>query len=306
VHGDTLRRLDDAFRADTGIAGVFGAYDAAPRARGLVSQYRNLLHHRIHTQARGEAETFWAGLGAIRRWVFVAAGEFDETMRQLEDIDLGYRVRALGHRILLRPEIQGTHLKPWTLRSMVVTDLFGRGVTWMRLHLAQGRTGRPGTLNLRPAEKLFTLLTGAAAVALGVGLIRQQPLWLIGSGLCLASVIAGNLPLLRWFARERGLRALLSPERHRRRDRLPPAYRRTPAPSRLERSCSAGGAYRWLMACARGTFEWDNGADSAPCVLSAGLTVRTHQMAPRDRSAAHGDRGGPRLVIEVLERQKFW
>jgi cellulose synthase/poly-beta-1,6-N-acetylglucosamine synthase-like glycosyltransferase len=206
VHGDTLRRLDNAFHADAGIAGVFGAYDAAPRARGLVSQYRNLLHHRIHTQARGEAETFWAGLGAIRRWVLVAAGEFDETMRQLEDIDLGYRVRARGHRILLRPEIQGTHLKPWTLRSMVVTDLFGRGVTWMRLHLAQGRTGRPGTLNLRPAEKLLTLLTGAAAVALGVGLIRQQPLWLIASGLCLASVIAGNLPLLRWFARERGLR----------------------------------------------------------------------------------------------------
>jgi hypothetical protein len=29
------------------------------------------------------------------------------------------------------------------------------------------------------------------------------------SGLCLATVIAGNLPLLRWFARERGLRFAL-------------------------------------------------------------------------------------------------
>jgi hypothetical protein len=130
-------------------------------------------------------------------------------MHQLEDIDLGYRVRALGHRILLRPEIQGTHLKRWTLRSMVVTDLFGRGVTWMRLHLAEGRAGRPGTLNLRPAEKLFTLLTGAAAVALGVGITRRHSPWLIASGLCLTVVILGNLPLLRWFARERGVRFAL-------------------------------------------------------------------------------------------------
>ena len=204
VHKDTLRRLDDALRADTGIAGIFGAYDAAPPARGLVSQYRNLLHHRIHSQAPGEAETFWSGLGAIRRSVFLAAGGFDETMHQLEDIDLGYRVRALGHRILLRPEIQGTHLKRWTLRSMVVTDLFGRGVTWMRLHLAEGRAGRPGTLNLRPAEKLLTLLTGVAAVALGVGLLWRHPLWLIAAGLCLTVVMLGNLPLLLWFARERG------------------------------------------------------------------------------------------------------
>ena len=209
VHRDTLRRLDDAFRADPDIAGVFGAYDAAPRAPGLVSQYRNLLHHRIHTLARGEAETFWAGLGAIRRYAFVAAGGFDETMRQLEDIDLGYRIRSLGHRILLRPEIQGTHLKQWTLRSMVVTDLFGRGVTWMRLHLAEGRAGRPGTLNLRPAEKLFTLITGVAAVALAVGIAGRRTAWLIASGLCLTVVILGNLPLLRWFARERGLRFAL-------------------------------------------------------------------------------------------------
>ena len=315
VHGDTLRRLDDAFRADAGIAGVFGAYDAAPRARGLVSQYRNLLHHRIHAQARGEAETFWAGLGAIRRGVFVAAGEFDETMRQLEDIDLGYRVRALGHRILLRPEIQGTHLKRWTLRRMVVTDLFGRGVTWMRLHLAQGRAGRPGTLNLRPAEKLFTLLTGAAAVALGVGIIRRHPPWLIASGLCLtvgdpgqpaaaAVVRAGARASVRPSSRTLAI-ALLSPQRHRRRARGRPASHRTPAASRLERSCSAGRAYRSLMACARGSFEGTAARILRHACLVPVLTVRSHQMAARDRSAARGDRGRPRPVIEVLERQKF-
>src|SRR5574338_113470 len=181
VHEDALRRLARAFDDDA-VAAVFGAYDTSPRAPGLVSQYRNLLHHWVHVQGRGEAETFWAGLGAVRRRAFLAAGEFDETMSQLEDIDLGYRLRALGHRILLRPEIQGTHLKQWTLGSMVRTDLFGRGVTWMRLHLEQGRKGRPGTLNLRPAEKLYTLLAFTAALALGVALVGGDGRRLIGAG----------------------------------------------------------------------------------------------------------------------------
>ena len=208
VHGDALCRLARALD-DDGVAAVFGAYDTSPRAPGLVSQYRNLLHHWVHAQGRGEAETFWAGLGALRRNAFLAAGEFDETMTQLEDIVLGYRLRRLGHRILLRPEIQGTHLKQWTLPAMVRTDLFGRGVTWMRLHLEQGRGGQPGTLNLRPAEKLFTLLALLAALALVVAFVAGDWRWLLATGLCLALVIAGNLPLFRWFARLRGLRFAL-------------------------------------------------------------------------------------------------
>ena len=204
VHRDTLRRFHEVFASEPDVAAAFGAYDTSPRAPGLVSQYRNLLHHRVHAEAAGDAETFWAGCGAIRRAVFDAAGGFDESMRQLEDIDLGYRVRALGHRIVLRPEIQGTHLKRWTLAAMIRTDLFGRGLTWMRLHLAQGRGGRPGTLNLRPAEKVYTLLAGLAAVFLVLGCVLVEPVWLLAAALALLVVLVGNAPLLRWFLRQRG------------------------------------------------------------------------------------------------------
>ena len=205
VHVDALRRFNELFTREPDVAAAFGAYDTAPRAPGLVSQYRNLLHHRVHAESPGDAETFWAGCGAIRRAVFAAAGEFDETMRQLEDIELGYRARALGHRIVLRPEIQGTHLKRWTIGSMIATDLCGRGVTWMRLHLEQRRGGRPGTLNLRPAEKLYTLLTGLAVGAIGLAAARREPAWLLAAAASLLAVLVGNLPLFRWFGRERGL-----------------------------------------------------------------------------------------------------
>ncbi len=203
VHQGALGGLSDIFAREPDVAAAFGAYDTSPRAPGLVSQYRNLLHHRVHAENRGDAETFWTGCGAIRREVFAEVGGFDQSLEWLEDIELGYRVRALGHRIILRPEIQCTHLKQWTLGSMIETDLFGRGVTWMRLSLEQG-SGRPGTLNLRPVEKLYTLLTGVAAGAMGIAAISGTPAWLLVSAACLSVVLVGNLPLIRWFGRMRG------------------------------------------------------------------------------------------------------
>jgi glycosyltransferase involved in cell wall biosynthesis len=92
VHPNTLRKLLDTLTADTTLSAVFGAYDTAPRAAGLVSQYRNLLHHYVHLSQPGEADTFWAGCGAVRKAAFVEAGRFDELRYprpQIEDIELG-------------------------------------------------------------------------------------------------------------------------------------------------------------------------------------------------------------------------
>jgi hypothetical protein len=87
---------------------------------------------------------------------------------------------------------------------MIKTDLLGREVTWMRLHLEQKRGGRPGTLNIRPMEKLCRFLTGVAVVAIGIAAIRREPAWLLASAACVSVVVAGNLPLFRWFGRVRG------------------------------------------------------------------------------------------------------
>jgi hypothetical protein len=62
---------------ESDIAAVLGAYDTAPPVPRLVSQYRNLLHHYVHAQSPGDAETFWTGWGAMRREVF-AQGSVEE------------------------------------------------------------------------------------------------------------------------------------------------------------------------------------------------------------------------------------
>ena len=55
VHPETLDRAMARFAADPGLSALFGSYDDAPQAPGVVSQYRNLLHHFVHQQGAFEA-----------------------------------------------------------------------------------------------------------------------------------------------------------------------------------------------------------------------------------------------------------
>jgi hypothetical protein len=212
VHPDTLRGFARAFEQDPALAAVFGSYDANPPAPGTVSQYRNLLHHYHHQRNPGEAETFWAGCGAVRQDVFLAVGGFDEwhyPRPSIEDIELGYRIRERGGRIVLRPEIQCRHLKRWTLSGVFRTDLLDRGIPWMRLLLQEGRVGNMRALNLSTIERLNTASTGLAAVAFAASLVHD-PRW-SWAGLALVGVVlATNLPLYAFFRRTRGLAFALS------------------------------------------------------------------------------------------------
>jgi GT2 family glycosyltransferase len=200
VHGDAFARIRAAFDDDEHLAAVFGSYDDDPGARGVVSDFRNLLHHHVHQEGAGAATTFWAGLGAIRRDVFLALGGFDEERfprASVEDIELGMRLHVEGGRIVLDPEIQGKHLKSWTLSNMAKTDLLRRGVPWLRLVLEN----RPGStaLNLGWRHRIGT---GASLVLL-VGLIRRNAL-LMGSTLALLVVLDRRFYLL--LLRRRGAR----------------------------------------------------------------------------------------------------
>jgi hypothetical protein len=165
VHPDAFARIRAAF-ADDDLTAVFGSYDDRPPAPGVVSAFRNLLHHHVHQSGGGPAETFWTGLGAVRRAAFVAVGGFDQdrfVRPSVEDIDLGHRLAGAGARIELDPALQGTHLKRWTLRSMLWTDFARRGVPWVGLLV---RSGRPSlTLNLGWRHRLSALLCTIGLVA---------------------------------------------------------------------------------------------------------------------------------------------
>lgn len=211
VAPDAVTRILHVLEHDPTVAAVFGSYDKKPRARGMVSQYRNLLHHYVHQTGNTEASTFWGGCGAVRRSVFEKVGGFDEKRftRFMEDIELGYRLRRAGYRIVLDKAIQGTHLKRWTLRSLIRTDTLGRAVPWSRLIVEQKQM--PKDLNLKQAQRASVALVGLAWICLLLGLVLS-PFRLVAielAGAAVLAVIVLNRDLYAFFLRERGPRFLL-------------------------------------------------------------------------------------------------
>jgi GT2 family glycosyltransferase len=198
VHRDALARIRNAFEDDPGLVALFGSYDDAPCAPGHVSVFRNLLHHHVHHRSAGPAETFWTGLGAIRREVFADLGGFDAGRYRhasIEDIELGDRLSRRGQRIVLDPAIQGTHLKAWTLRSMLWTDFARRGVPWVALQVRNRHLS--ATLNLGWRHRVSAL---ASVVALAA-VLRRRP---GAAALALGAFVGLNLAFYRVLWRRAG------------------------------------------------------------------------------------------------------
>ena len=201
---DALDRVVNVLGSHPEFAAVFGSYDVRPRAHGLVSQYRNLLHHFVHQHGNPEASTFWAGCGAIRREIFLAVGGFDAAQfprPSIEDIELGFRLRRAGHRILLDRDIQGTHLKHWKLRGVIWTDIACRAIPWSRLILDSRET--PNDLNVKLGQRVSAALVVLAAATLPLALWRVGLLVL--PLVALITVVVLNRDLFAFLRRQRGV-----------------------------------------------------------------------------------------------------
>jgi glycosyltransferase involved in cell wall biosynthesis len=203
VHEDAFTRVRKALADDPRLVAVFGSYDDRIVTVGTVAAFRNLLHHVVHQRSAGDSQSFWAGIGAVRRSAFDAAEGFDEKRYprpSIEDIELGLRLARQGP-IVLDPHLQGTHLKEWSLGSMVHTDFAGRGVPWVQLLVEQRHL--PRSLNLGPRERVSAL----AALALAWGLVgRRRNLALAAAAL----EVALNRDLLALLYARRGPRGAVA------------------------------------------------------------------------------------------------
>jgi GT2 family glycosyltransferase len=204
VHRDSVGKFARCLDEHPDVAAVFGSYDDRPEHPGLVSQYRNLLHHFVHQQGRREASTFWAGCGAVRRQIFEQIGGFDEryTRASIEDIELGGRLRQAGHRIWLRPDLQATHLKRWTFWGVVRSDVRDRAIPWTKLILEQGRVVQDLNTSMRSRASAVAAWTVLASVP-GM-LVDWRCAWIaVTAGGALAVL---NARLYAFFLRKRGIR----------------------------------------------------------------------------------------------------
>ena len=203
VYTDTLALIEKHFRESPAVDALFGSYDDSPADPGWISKYKNLLHHSIHQHGHREAFTFWAGCGAIRRSAFEKTGGFAERFPRpsIEDIELGYRLRSMGCTIHLCPEIQVTHLKRWTFKNVILTDICSRAVPWTKLIFKEGRV--PDDLNLNVQSRLSALIAWSMILSVPAGFF-QPPIWLWISAAWLILRLL-NRDLYRLFRRKGGL-----------------------------------------------------------------------------------------------------
>ena len=193
-----------AAMSEEGVAAVFGSYDSTPAGTQWFSRYKNLMHRFYHQNAGREAATFWAGCGAVRADIFRKIGGFDiETYRvpSIEDIELGYRIRSAGGRIIVDPTLLGKHLKVWSPKNAIFTDIFRRALPWSRLMIS--REGVADDLNTSRAERVKAGVAGLFLLSV-LALPFYPGVWPVTAGLAILAVLA-NLRLAKFFYANGGL-----------------------------------------------------------------------------------------------------
>lgn len=176
------------------VAGVIGAYAPDTPSTNFLSVYKNLQHHFVHWHSGGPIAGFFTACGAIRRESFQDAGGFSEFAKDcaLEDVELGMRLFKRGHTIVLRPELAVTHLKRYSLRMLIYSDIFQRAIPYTRHILHHGlfrdelSTGR--------RNRLSVALVYAALIAIAVAFLSKDALLLAATA---AAGCCGQL-LLNW------------------------------------------------------------------------------------------------------------
>ncbi len=206
------------FERDPQMAAMFGSYDEEPAWDDFCSQYKNLMHSYVHQKSNVRATTFWAGCGAVRKETFIQVGGFDFIRYRkpsIEDIELGYRLVRGGQHIQLNKQLQVKHLKKWTLRNMIQTDIFCRAIPWTKLILETRNL--PRDLNLTSGARLSAGLVGVLSMGWAILFLQTAGILpsltvphTLAAELAVVTFIVAALVALNWdvysfFARKRGL-----------------------------------------------------------------------------------------------------
>lgn len=177
VKPSTIREAVEFLARDPEAAGVIGSYTKETPAAGFVSAYKNLQHHLVHQRSAGSVAGFFTACGALRREAFEAVGGFDESARDcaLEDFELGLRLTAHGRRVVLAPDLQVTHLKRYTLRSLVFIEFRQRAVPYT-VHLLRHRS-LPDQLSTTRRKRLALAATYLSLLSAACAALTLSALW---------------------------------------------------------------------------------------------------------------------------------
>jgi hypothetical protein len=136
--------------------------------------------------------------------VFDRAAGFDQERYprpSVEDIELGYRMKGMGCRILLDKTLQVKHLKRWTLLSLLRADILHRAVPWSVL--MQEKNQRVSDLNLQVRSRVSSCLVGGCLVMLTLTPLVRQLVYTVPA--LLVTLVILNLDFYKFLLYRKGL-----------------------------------------------------------------------------------------------------
>lgn len=115
-----LKRCAEYFQQPNTSA-VIGVYSAKHRNPNICSQYKNFWIRYSYLYQRNKIGGIFGAISAIRKKVFIEAGEFNENLvvKEIDDLELGIRVKKLGHEIHFKEDFEVEHLKAYTFKSLI-------------------------------------------------------------------------------------------------------------------------------------------------------------------------------------------
>ena len=207
VRPDTVRRLAETVCAKPGWAGVFGTYDIAAASSGFVARYFTLLWGYAHQRAATAGESITAPCVAFDRRALEAAGLYDEWRASTPEVgnaEIRYRLRRLGFRVCLRPDITVARATTSSWRELSTVGLATPNVAWLSRETRDSRRQEPPW---QPAPMATGVVLWAGLITSGVALLLQQfpgYEWL-PLAITTVATVGANLALYRFFGRRAGI-----------------------------------------------------------------------------------------------------
>lgn len=208
VAPDALSRILGVFDANDQVSAVCGMLVNDDDTRYVLSDYRALRDEFRCRLGAGRTDSFVPEFAAVRREAFLDAGMFDEwriDIPRIEGAEVGLRLIALGHSIVLHSEIRALQRRRWKLRELLVSEIRDHGIPW------EGRPHRgaipvsPGLRALRLIEGVSISLVWCALVLAAIGLRTDvRAVWIAAIG-CAATAALLSIPALLFLAQRRSI-----------------------------------------------------------------------------------------------------
>ncbi len=183
------------------VAGVMGVYSETTPWRDLWSDYKNLQVCHLHETTETLSPYLHTPILLVAKRVLEEEGGFDSGLATAEDFRMGVRLGSKGYRFVIDRTTRGTHLKRYTLGSLLKEDWRRvRDLLWIQLEEGQQRFLYRAHRLTRLLSVALPLPTLAAAAAAPV-----QPAWAFVALASWLAFCAFNRQFLAFLRQRRGL-----------------------------------------------------------------------------------------------------